>query len=519
MGSIRAARTCQSAAMWPVIGVGAAIIVAIAMLPALLVIALAEGFAWRSIVALRRARRGAGAGARLRYRFRRLRSAALTALLAHEREVLAAAGIAGGLVYWLFAGRKAAVEVAMTRESAVEAGSHESHRARRSRSPSPLRSAWCSPSIRGSISTSPRCSTIRQTQAVRRQRPALGAAFARRGALAHYAARRAGFPRHHRQAGPAAPAHADRRPRRAVSDRDAGAWARPSHQSRSSRIIGAGRVRSTSPNSAATDRFMPWWDPRGECPNNCSFVAGEPSGAFWTLAPAALAPPQWRALAYGAALAFGAAVGVLRIAGGGAFLHRRGVRRRVHVSADLDVHGLIYRWPATRMSERRVERPLAQTGEALRGALAALARRFGASDRASRPERVAARTACVAPARAYSPRAFRAVRIFRCPERRAKRRRQESRAGLFGRARHLDHSQVAADDLWLRGRDLHRRSRPGRGARAGARQGARCSASSRRTSSSRICARSSCATTCFRCSAPTRSTRANICSAPRSRGR
>ena len=30
-------------------------------------------------------------------------------------------------------------------------------------------------------------------------------------------------------------------------------------------------------------RFEPWWDPRGDCPNNCSFVAGEPSGAFWTL--------------------------------------------------------------------------------------------------------------------------------------------------------------------------------------------------------------------------------------------
>ena len=35
-----------------------------------------------------------------------------------------------------------------------------------------------------------------------------------------------------------------------------------------------------------TDKFTPWWDPRGECPNNCSFVAGEPSGAFWTMAPA-----------------------------------------------------------------------------------------------------------------------------------------------------------------------------------------------------------------------------------------
>src|SRR5262249_36075605 len=27
------------------------------------------------------------------------------------------------------------------------------------------------------------------------------------------------------------------------------------------------------------EHFLPWWDPRGECPKNCSFVAGEPSGA------------------------------------------------------------------------------------------------------------------------------------------------------------------------------------------------------------------------------------------------
>jgi lipid A 4'-phosphatase len=66
-------------------------------------------------------------------------------------------------------------------------------------------------------------------------------------------------------------------------------------------------------------QFTPWWDPRGACPNNCSFIGGEPAGALWTLAPAALAPPQWRLLAYAGALAFGSGIGVLRIAGGGHF--------------------------------------------------------------------------------------------------------------------------------------------------------------------------------------------------------
>jgi lipid A 4'-phosphatase len=93
-----------------------------------------------------------------------------------------------------------------------------------------------------------------------------------------------------------------------------------------------------------TGRFTAWWDPRGDCPNNCSFVAGEPAGAFWTLAPAALAPPPWRALAYGAALAFGSAVGVLRIAGGGHYFTDvvfAGVFVYLLIWA---AYGLIYRW-------------------------------------------------------------------------------------------------------------------------------------------------------------------------------
>jgi len=79
----------QSVVLWSVVGVGALFIGAIAMLPALLVIALAEGFAWRSILVY--AALGGAPGS----------------YLAREREVLAASGIAGGLVYWLIAGRKA----------------------------------------------------------------------------------------------------------------------------------------------------------------------------------------------------------------------------------------------------------------------------------------------------------------------------------------------------------------------------------------------------------------------------
>jgi len=93
-------------AIGAVVGLGAAIIGGTAMLPALLLIALTEGFAWRSIVLY-----GALGG---------VLALALTygidfagyvrgpdSMFAHEREVLAASGIAGGLVYWLFAGRRA----------------------------------------------------------------------------------------------------------------------------------------------------------------------------------------------------------------------------------------------------------------------------------------------------------------------------------------------------------------------------------------------------------------------------
>ena len=50
-------------------------------------------------------------------------------------------------------------------------------------------------------------------------------------------------------------------------------------------------------------------------------------------------------------------------------------------------------------------------------------------------------------------------------------RREKSRSRLFRRPRHLDHPEVAADRTRRRSRHLHRRSRPGRRAGAGAQEG------------------------------------------------
>jgi len=128
---------------------------------------------------------------------------------------------------------------------------------------------------------------------------------------------------------------------------------------------------------AGTDHFTPWWDPRGECPSNCSFVAGEPSGAFWTLAPAALAPPQWRVLAYAGALGFGVAVGLLRMAAGAHFFTDvmfAGIFMYLVVWV---MHGFIFRWRTSRMRNDALEHVLARVGVAMRKGLAAFRRRIG----------------------------------------------------------------------------------------------------------------------------------------------
>ena len=104
-----------------------------------------------------------------------------------------------------------------------------------------------------------------------------------------------------------------------------------------------------------SDRFVPWWDPRGSCPSNCAFVSGDVAGAFWTIAPAALAPPQWRAIAYGMALAVGTGMAAIRVMAG------------AHFPSDVIFAGLftyfiiwtifavIYRWAPTRLSDDDID--------------------------------------------------------------------------------------------------------------------------------------------------------------------
>lgn len=106
------------------------------------------------------------------------------------------------------------------------------------------------------------------------------------------------------------------------------------------------------------EHFVAWWDPRGDCRANCAFVSGDVAGAFWTVAPAALAPPQWRALAYGAAIALGTGMAAVRVMAGAHFpsdVIFAGVFTFLIIWVS---YALIYRWPRTRLSDDEIERAL-----------------------------------------------------------------------------------------------------------------------------------------------------------------
>ncbi len=69
-----------------------------------------------------------------------------------------------------------------------------------------------------------------------------------------------------------------------------------------------------------TAPFQPFYKADGDCEKNCSFPSGETAASFWTMAPAALAPPPLRGVAVAAAILFGAATGLSRMAVGAHFL-------------------------------------------------------------------------------------------------------------------------------------------------------------------------------------------------------
>jgi membrane-associated PAP2 superfamily phosphatase len=106
------------------------------------------------------------------------------------------------------------------------------------------------------------------------------------------------------------------------------------------------------------DQFVAWWDPRGACARNCSFFSGEGATAFWTFAPAALAPPAWRPLAYAGAVAFGVTTSLLRMAFGGHFFTDVAIAGLVTYLVIWLAYAWIYRWPSTRLTDEAVDAAL-----------------------------------------------------------------------------------------------------------------------------------------------------------------
>ncbi len=125
-----------------------------------------------------------------------------------------------------------------------------------------------------------------------------------------------------------------------------------------------------------TERFVPLWDFDGPCQTNCSFVAGEPAAAFWTLAAAAVTPPPWRTAAYVAAITFGVVVGLLRMAVGAHFFTDVVFAGIITFLIIWLVHGLLYRWAATRMTDEAIERAIERMATPLHDGLRQIAARF-----------------------------------------------------------------------------------------------------------------------------------------------
>jgi membrane-associated PAP2 superfamily phosphatase len=109
-------------------------------------------------------------------------------------------------------------------------------------------------------------------------------------------------------------------------------------------------------------RFVPWWDPRGTCDSNCSFVSGETSSAVWMTAPATLAPPPWRYAALGAAALYGLGFAFIRLLAGGHFLSDVIFAAIFTGLVIWAVHGFVFRWSATRMDESALNGRLEKLG-------------------------------------------------------------------------------------------------------------------------------------------------------------
>jgi membrane-associated phospholipid phosphatase len=130
-----------------------------------------------------------------------------------------------------------------------------------------------------------------------------------------------------------------------------------------------------------TQQFRPWWDPRGSCKRNCSFVSGEVSAAFSFLAPAAMMPGPWSYVAIGSVTAYGLMIGYIRIIAGGHFFTDVVFAASLTALIVWLLHGLLCRWERTRVTDQSLDNAI---GEAALMSRDAVARKLAAIDAAVR---------------------------------------------------------------------------------------------------------------------------------------
>jgi lipid A 4'-phosphatase len=131
--------------------------------------------------------------------------------------------------------------------------------------------------------------------------------------------------------------------------------------------------------------FKPWWDARGACESNCSFVSGETSSATWLFAPAVLLPPPWRYPALAAVAVYATAIAFMRLLLGGHFLSDVIFAAIFTGLVIWTMHGLFLRWRIG-PSEGTVDAWFARGGNTLRRLFTAIIPfKSGRRDEPTRP--------------------------------------------------------------------------------------------------------------------------------------
>jgi membrane-associated PAP2 superfamily phosphatase len=121
---------------------------------------------------------------------------------------------------------------------------------------------------------------------------------------------------------------------------------------------------------AGTETFQPWWHPSSACKRNCSFVSGEASQAYWTVAPASLAPPQLRPFAFGGAVVFGTTVGAMRVVFGRHFVTDIIFAGVITIAIVMGLYRLLL--DPVRRNDERMERGITVASRAIHRGLGAL---------------------------------------------------------------------------------------------------------------------------------------------------